>query len=112
MGKRGGSGWGLPPLAYPLGVVSLDQLTTNLLWKRAPEILKPWLANAQASGLPELVEFARSLVRNKDAVMAALHFKESNGITEGHVNRLKMIERTAYGQVSFQLLRKRVLALV
>lgn len=43
-----------------------------LLRKREPEALEPWLANAQASGLPELVEFARGLVRDKDAVMAAL----------------------------------------
>lgn len=36
----------------------------------------------------------------------------SNGITEGHVNRLKTIKRTAYGRASFTLLRQRVLAQV
>jgi transposase len=83
-----------------------------LLWKREPEALEPWLAKAQASGLPELVEFARGLSRDQDAVMGALLYKESNGLTEGHVNCLKMIKRTAYGRASFELLRKRVLARV
>lgn len=96
-------------------VVGAQQLVLAfllLLRKREPQALEPWLANAQASGLPELVEFARGLMRDKDAVTAALHYKESNGITEGHVNRLKMIKRTAYGRASFELLRKRVLARV
>lgn len=30
-------------------------------------------------------------------------------ITEGHVNRLKMIKRTAYGRASFALLCQRAL---
>ena len=32
-----------------------------------------------------------------------------NGRAEGHVNRLKLIKRQAYGQAGFELLRKRVL---
>jgi transposase len=82
----------------------------QLLRKREPEALEPWLATTQASGLPELVEFARGIVRDQDAVSAALRYEASNGLTEGHVNRLKLIKRTAYGRASFELLRKRVLA--
>lgn len=52
-----------------------------------------WLANARESGLPELVAFARGLSRDQDAVMAALQYEASNGLTEGHVHRLKMIKR-------------------
>jgi transposase len=84
----------------------------RLLWKRAPALLEPWLSTAQASALPELVEFARGLVRDQAAVMGALRYKESTGLTEGHVNRFKLIKRTAYGRASFELLRKRVLARV
>lgn len=74
--------------------------------------LAPWLVRAQASGLPELVEFARGIVRDQDAMTAALRYEASNGITEGHINRLKLIKRTADGRASFELLRKRVQARV
>ena len=96
-------------------VVAAQQLVLTfllLLQKREPEALAPWLATAQASALPELVEFARGLLRDKDAVTAALQYTESNGLTEGHVNRLNMIKRTAYGRASVASLRKRVLARV
>jgi hypothetical protein len=43
-------------------------------------------------------------------IRAALELPYSNGVTEGQVNRLKMIKRTAYGRASFELLRGRVLA--
>jgi transposase len=33
----------------------------------------------------------------------------SQGQTEGHVNRLKMLKRQTYGQANFELLRRQVL---
>lgn len=84
----------------------------QLVRKREPASLEPWIERARASGVAELVEFAKGLVRDRSAVEAALRYEWSNGITEGHVNRLKMIKRTAYGRASFALLRQRVLAQV
>ena len=102
-------------LTRQTAVVEVQQLVLALLLllrKREPVSREPWRSKAQASDLPEVVAFARGLVRDKDAVMGALTYKESNGLTEGHVNRLKMLKRTAYGRASFELLRKRVLARV
>jgi hypothetical protein len=48
--------------------------------------------------------------REEPIIRAALEQPYSNGVAEGHVNRLKMIKRTAYGRASFELLRRRVLA--
>ena len=56
------------------------------------------------------MEFTKSIGRDRAAGEAALTYLWSNGITEGHVNRLKLIKRTAYGRASFGLLRQRVLA--
>jgi transposase len=42
-------------------------------------------------------------------VAAGLSLPYSNGPTEGHVNRIKMIKRQMYGRASLDLLRKRVL---
>jgi hypothetical protein len=36
-------------------------------------------------------------------------FQNSNGVVEGHVNRLKLIKRMMYGRARFPLLRQRVL---
>lgn len=79
---------------------------------RTPEGLEPWIAACQASGISELKTFADGLQREVDCIHAALELPFSNGVTEGHVHRLKMIKRTAYGRASFRLLRQRVLAQV
>jgi transposase len=42
-------------------------------------------------------------------VVAGLSLPWSNGMVEGHVNRLKLIKRTMYGRASFELLRQKVL---
>jgi len=84
----------------------------QLVRKRDDTALAPWLVAAETSGLPELREFAKGIVRDRAAVEAALRYRWSNGITEGHVNRLKLIKPTAYRRASFALLRQRVLAQV
>jgi transposase len=43
------------------------------------------------------------------AVKSALQLSWSNGPTEGHVNRLKMLKRQMYGRAKLDLLRKRIL---
>lgn len=96
-------------------VLTAQQLVSaflQLVRKRALDSLESWIEKARASGVAELVEFAKGLVRDRAAVEASLRYKWSNGMTEGHVNRLKMIKRTAYGRASFALLRQRVLAQV
>jgi transposase len=56
-----------------------------------------------------LAGFARHLVRDKDAVEAALKLPWSQGQVEGQVHRLKLIKRQMYGRAGFDLLRLRVL---
>jgi len=77
---------------------------------RTPEALDPWITACRASGISELKTFADGLQREEGIIRAALELPFSNGVTEGHVNRLKMVKRTAYGRASFELLRRRVLA--
>jgi len=68
-----------------------------------------WLADALASGIPELRRFAIKLRQDEAAVRAACTEPYSNGQTEGQVNRLKLLKRQMYGRASFDLLRQRVL---
>jgi transposase len=68
-----------------------------------------WLADAVASGIPELRRFAIKLRQDEAAVQAACTEPYSNGQTEGQVNRLKLLKRQMYGRANFDLLRQRVL---
>lgn len=68
-----------------------------------------WLADCRASPIPELRNFAASLEKDGAAVRAALALPWSNGPTEGHINKLKLIKRGAFGRMKLDLLRQRVL---
>ncbi|MFE4108629.1 transposase [Almyronema epifaneia] len=56
-----------------------------------------------------LIAFAKSLKGDYDALLAALSTPFSNGPTEGHINKLKMIKRQMFGRASPKLLTKRFL---
>jgi transposase len=81
----------------------------EIIRQRMVTALEPWLAAVIKNRIPELSGFARSLEKDKDAVLAALVLPWSNGQVEGHVNRLKLIKRQMYGRAHFDLLRVRVL---
>ena len=87
----------------------LSQRFLEMIRERQAEALDGWLADAEACGIKELRNFAHSLRRDYAAVKAALTSPWSNGQSEGHVNRLKMIKRSMYGRAGFDLLRSRVL---
>jgi len=88
-------------------VHTLAMAFRRMLKEHDPNALTPWLDAAEGS---ELRSVAAGLRRDKDAVLAAILFRWSNGQVEGQVNRLKLIKRTMYGRASFALLRRRVLA--
>jgi transposase len=70
--------------------------------------LDAWIGSALGSGSPkEMSGFAEGLVRNWTEVKAAMELPWSNGRTEGHVNRLKLIKRKMYGRAKLDLLRIR-----
>jgi transposase len=65
-----------------------------LLRQTAQGTLGDWLALADGSGCAELRSFAVGLRQDEAAVTAALTDSWSNGATEGHVNRLKLLKRS------------------
>ena len=71
--------------------------------------LTSWRERASQDGLPKEVNgFAEGLSRTWPEVSAAVEQTWSNGRTEGHVNRLKLIKRKMYGRAKLDLLRIRV----
>jgi transposase len=87
----------------------LIQEFTTMLRERRGECLDAWLEKAEQQDIPELRGFALSLKRDYEAVKAGLTLVWSQGPVEGHVHRLKLLKRQAYGRASFKTLRKRVL---
>jgi transposase len=80
-----------------------------MLRRRAGERLPAWLDRAETSSVDDLARFARKLRTDLGAVQAGLTLRQSNGQTEGQVNRLKLLKRQGYGRAKVDLLRKRVL---
>ena len=85
------------------------QTFVKLLRQKQVDALDGWLESAKASSIRELRQFAQGIERDHAAVEAALSRSESNGQTEGHVTRLKLIKRQMYGRAKFDLLRLRVI---
>jgi transposase len=81
----------------------------QLVRARRSEALVAWVDATEASGVVELERFCRGVRSDWKAVLASLELPWSNGPTEGHVNRLKLIKRQMYGRAKFDLLRARVL---
>jgi transposase len=71
--------------------------------------LEQWIQDAVTSDVKEVKTFAVGLLPDQPAVHAAMTHPWSNGPTEGHVNRLKLIKRQMFGRANFDLLRIRVL---
>lgn len=81
---------------------------TEMVRGRRVEKLHNWLTAALESRLPEFSSFYNGIIRDMEAVRAALSCEWSQGQVEGQVNRLKMIKRQMYGRAKFDLLRAKV----
>ena len=67
--------------------------------------MEEWIKDAAAS---LLASFARGIIADKQAVTAGIVEPWSNGQTEGHITKLKMIKRQMYGRANLDLLRARL----
>lgn len=90
-------------------VAQLVQTFTTMVRERAGVQLDDWFEQVEQSDVPALQRFAKGLHADEAAVRAGLTEAWSNGPTEGHVNKLKLVKRQMYGRAKFDLLRQRVL---
>ena len=87
-------------------VVAAAKRLALLLRKRSRETLDDVLVAAIAT---PLAGFVRELRKDIAAVQAALDLPWTTSPAEGQVNRIKLIKRSMYGRVGFDLLRARVM---
>ena len=76
---------------------------------RPPERLARWLARATTSAVAAWQRFAPGLRDDYAAVKAGVTVPWSNGPVEGHINRLKMLQRQMCGRAHLDLLGHRFL---
>jgi len=81
----------------------------QLIRHHSSEGLEGWLKDVRASSIREFLTFARSVERDKTAILAGLTLPYSTGPVEGHINRLKLIKRQAYGRAGLSYLQHRFL---
>jgi transposase len=81
----------------------------TLVRERRGEDLEAWRTQAVASEIEPLARFADGMQEDLAAIQAGLTLPWSNGVTEGQVNRLKLLKRQAYGRAHVALLRQRIL---
>jgi transposase len=89
--------------------IALAQDFAQLVRKRRPEQLDPWLARAADSPLTPLQRFAKGIRDDYEAVKAGVTLPWSNGPVEGQINRLKMLKRQMFGRAKLDLLQQRFL---
>lgn len=71
-------------------------------------MFREWVNQVMHASFNSLKGFVKGLIRDFEAVKAAIINKGKNGQTEGNVNRLKNIKRQMYGRAGFELLRRKV----
>jgi transposase len=89
--------------------VALAQDFAFLVRQRQPTQLDPWLARAATSALAPFRRFAKGLREDYAAVKAGVTLPWSQGPVEGHLNRLKRLQRQMCGRARLDLLAQRFL---
>ena len=91
------------------GSIRLVEQFIRMVRQRGGHLLDSWLIEVEQSGIRPLVQFAKGIREDYEAIRAALTLEVSNGPVEGQINRLKMIKRQMYGRAGLDLLRRRVI---
>lgn len=71
--------------------------------------MEDWIETHKDSDLNGVKAFVNGIMRDKEPVMNAVKYNLTNGVVEGHVNRLKVKKREMYGRAGFELLRRKVI---
>ena len=82
----------------------------KILKTKEEKLLNKWFDDVSNSELIDLQRVGKGREAVFAAVREAVVSRWSNGIVEGHFNRLKMLKRQMYGRAGFELLRRRVMS--
>jgi transposase len=77
----------------------------------AEAFLESWIARAQASGVEVLRRFAKTLRRHEEGLLAYYDYRLSTGPLEGTNNKIRALQRQAYGYRDLEFFRLKLMAL-
>jgi transposase len=89
----------------------LRQFWEQTDWVAASKFLERWCAKAEASGIRLLQTFAKTLLGHRTGLLAWYHHPISTGPLEGVNNKIKLLQRRAYGYRDMELFKLRILSL-
>jgi transposase len=73
--------------------------------------LEDWLANARASGIRMLEQFANTLAEHHEGILNYYDYPISTGPLEGTNNKIQLMKRQAYGFRDHEFLKLKILGL-
>jgi transposase len=86
------------------------------IWQQANKatarrVLEDWIRRADASGIRMLQQFARTLEEHRDGILAFYDYRISTGPLEGINNKIKTLNRQAYGFRDHEFFKLKILGL-
>ncbi|MGO4339877.1 ISL3 family transposase [Labrys sp. KB_33_2] len=94
---------GVPLLVEAREIVGAFQA---MIRKKALTDLEPWIVRARSS---LVASFGNGILKDRQAVSAAIALPWSNGQTEEQITKLKLVKRQMYGRGKIDLLQARVI---
>ncbi len=103
-------------LNEPLAIVYYMKEDLRQIWMQphkfaARIFLEDWLARARASGIPMLEQFADTLEEHQTGILNYYDYRISTGPLEGTNNKIKTMQRQAYGFRNHEFLKLKILGL-
>lgn len=89
----------------------LGQVWEQADWLAGWKFLADWIHRAEASGIRQLQKFANTLGKHQRGILAWYDHPISTGPLEGTNNKIKLLQRQAYGYRDLEFFQLKLLAL-
>ncbi|HID24479.1 MAG TPA: hypothetical protein EYP14_19060 [Planctomycetaceae bacterium] len=89
----------------------MRQLWNQLSKYRAQKFLEHWIARARASGVRMLVKFSNTLSAHRAGLLSYYDYPISTGPLEGTNNKIKTMQRQAYGFRDKEFFKLKIMAI-
>lgn len=98
---------------YPFFKIILELVRSfkDIFTQNKPELLKEWIAKARSMEIEEIKSFTNGIERDYKTVVNAVCLPYSNGLAEGCVNKIKVVEMVMHERCSFETLRNKTIKL-